>query len=144
MGSRRGKTGRPLPPDPTRDSTPAELEARFKAVRTIGKDRVWTASPETVAGYRALRLSTEIQDFSSTSKQITYKLAVTYQDAHSTPDELTFVANLDSSWNSPEATAGKEAVPLKPGPDSGTWLFTHQVTDGLQVRIVDGNGRSPV
>jgi hypothetical protein len=130
------------PLDPARDCTPAELETRFKAVRRIGEGGVWTASPETVAGYRALRLSTEIQDTISTPQQITYKLAVTNQDDPSTSGELTFVANLDSSWKSPVVTVGKEAVPLEPGPDPGTWVFTHQVTDGLQVQVVDGNRRS--
>jgi hypothetical protein len=46
------------PQDSTRDCTPAELEARFKAVRKIGGDEVWLASPEEIAEYRAQRLQT--------------------------------------------------------------------------------------
>lgn len=130
-----------FPQDPTRDCTPAELEARFKAVHKIGEDRVWTESPETVAGYRALRLSTAIRDYVSTSQEITYRLAVTGQDDPSPPGGLTFIANLDSAWRLPKAIVDEEIVPLNPGLDSGDWLFTHPVRDGLQVRIVNGSGR---
>lgn len=130
-----------FPQDPTRDCTPAELEARFIAVHKIGEDRVWTESPETIVAYRALRLSTAIQDYVSTSQEITYRLAVTDQDDPSNLGGLTFIANLDPAWRLPKAIVGEEIVPLSPGLDSGAWLFTHPVRDGLQVRIVNGSGR---
>ena len=130
-----------FPQDPTRDCTPAELEARLKAVHKIGEDRVWTESPERVAGYRALRLSTALRDYVSTPQEITYRLAVTDQGDPSTLGGLTFIANLDSAWRLPKAIVGEEIVPLNPGLDSGAWLFTHPVRDDLQVRIVNGSGR---
>lgn len=130
------------PLDPTRDCTPVELEGRFKAVRRIGGDRVWVASPEAVAGYRALRLSTQIQGYVITSDQISYTLAVTNSDDLWAWDELTFIAQLDPGWRSPQVIVDDSAVPLHPGSDPGTWLFTHRVTNGLQVKIVNGSGRS--
>ena len=129
------------PLDASRDCTPAELEARFKAVRRIGGDGVWTALPETVADYRALRLSTQIQQYTFTPDQITYSLAVTGAGDSLAETELTFVAVLPSTWQSPKAVAGEDTVIVQPGSEPGTWLFTHRVTDGLQVSLVNNNGR---
>jgi hypothetical protein len=55
------------PQDSTRDCTPAELEARFKAVRKIGGEDVWVATPEEIAEYRARRLQTRIQELAGIS-----------------------------------------------------------------------------
>lgn len=130
------------PLDPNRDCTPTELEARFKAVRRIGGDRVWTALPETVANYRVLRLSTQIEHCRFTSDQLTYLLAVTGHGDSLTDSELTFIVVLPSTWQSPKAVIGEDTVILQPGPEPGTWLLTHRVSDGLQVRLVNDNGRS--
>jgi hypothetical protein len=127
------------PLDPTRDCTPAELEARFKAVHKIGAGRVWIASPEAVAGYRALRLSTQIQNCVATSQKITYTLALNASDHLPVEGELTFVAHLRSAWESPRAIVGGSIVQLEPGSEPGSWLFTHRVIDGLQVAITDGS-----
>lgn len=129
------------PLDASRDCTPAELEARFKAVRRIGGDGVWTALPEMVADYRALRLSTQIQQYTFTPDQITYSLTVTGAGDSLTETELTFVAVLPSTWQSPRAVAGEDTVIAQPGSEPGTWLFTHRVTDGLQVSLANNNGR---
>ena len=133
------------PSDPTRDCTPAELEARFRALCKIGGDGVWTASPETVASYRALRLATQIRDYVATPQQVRYTLAVTDADDLPAQDTLTFVARpnaeriLIRDWQSPRAIVGQDVVHLQPGPESGTWLFTHPVVDGLEVEIADQN-----
>jgi len=131
-----------FPIDPARDCTPTELEARFAAVQKIGGDRVWAATPETVAGYRALRLSTQIQNCVSTPDQISYHLAVSVPVDVSAPGELTFLVHLDDTWQSPRAIVAGETVPLQPGPDSGSWLFTHPVVDGMEVKIEHGSRRS--
>ena len=130
------------PVDAARDCTPAELETRFKAVYRIGEDRVWAASPETVADYRYLRLSTHIRDYVSAPDQIRYTLAVTPAEDRAPQGELTFVAHLDTTWRSPHATVAGDTVPLRPSPESGTWVFTHRVVDGLEVKIEDGSRRS--
>ena len=131
-----------FPIDPARDCTPTELEARFAAVQKIGGDRVWVASPEIVAGYRALRLSTQIQNCVSTPDQIRYNLAVSDASGVSAPGELTFLVHLYGTWQSPRAIVAGETVPLQPGPDSGSWLFTHRAADGLEVKIEHGSRRS--
>jgi hypothetical protein len=130
------------PLDPARDCTPAELERRFKAVREIGGDQVWTASPEAVAAYRALRLSTQVRGYTRTDRELSYTLTVTDRDVFRPWDELTFVADPGTSWGVPRLMVGDTALPLQPGLEPGTWLFTHQVADGLQVRLVNESGRS--
>jgi hypothetical protein len=130
------------PLNPARDCTPGELEARFKAVSNIGGDQVWMAAPETIARYRALRLSTRLQDYVATPRQISYTLAVTSSRGLTAQDELTFVAQLDSGWLSPQIIIGDDMVSGQPGSGSGVWSFTHRVADGLQVRIIDSGGRS--
>ncbi|MEA3336157.1 MAG: hypothetical protein U9R25_09635 [Chloroflexota bacterium] len=130
------------PLDASKDCTLSELEARFKAVHRIGKDRVWTALPETIAGYRALRLSTQIKHCTCTPDQIAYTLAVTGPGDSLTEAELTFVARLPATWLSPRAVVGEDTVNLQPGPEAGTWLFTHRVREGLQVRLANNNGMS--
>ncbi len=130
------------PLDPARDCTPAELERRFKAVREIGGDQVWTASPEAVAAYRALRLSTQVQGLTGTDQEISYTLAATDRDDFQPWDELTFVVNPRIGWASPRLMVGENILPLQPGLEPGTWLFTHQVADGLQIRLVNESGRS--
>jgi hypothetical protein len=111
-------------------------------VRRIGGDRVWIALPETVANYRALRLSTQIQHCRFTPDQLTYSLAVTGLGDSLTEFELTFMVVLPSTWQSPKAVIGEDTVISQPGPEPGTWLLTHRVDDGLQVRLVNDNGRS--
>ncbi len=130
------------PLDPARDCTPAELEARFKAVYRIGGDRVWAASPERVVGYRFLRLSTRIQDYVAGPHQICYTLAVAPAGGCDPQGELTFVAHLGETWRSPQAIVAVDTVPLRPSSEPGKWIFTHRVADGLEVRIEHGSGRS--
>lgn len=131
-----------FPSDPARDCTPDELEARFKAVRKIGGDQVWIALPETIAAYRTLRLSTQIESYLSLPHQIKYSLAVASPGDFAGQNELTFVVQLDSAWQSPLANIGGRALPLQTGRAANTWLLTHPVADGLQIEIVDGSRRA--
>ena len=129
------------PSDPTQDCTPKELEARFKAVRRIGAGMVWIAPPEVISSYRALRLSTQIQNYVAGSRRINYTLALTASARSPIEGKLTFVARLGSAWKSPKAVTDEETVYLQPSSKPGVWLFTHRVTDGLEVTITDGSGK---
>jgi hypothetical protein len=133
------------PSDPARDCTPTELARRFQAVREIGADRAWAAPPEAVAAYRDLRRSTRIQAYVAGDQAISYRLSVADQMSYRGEDpawnELTFVVCVDPGWGAPRPMLGNEAVPVQAGSQPGTWLFTHRVADGVQVRIVNDSGR---
>jgi hypothetical protein len=121
--------------DSTRDCTPAELEARFNAVQTIGQENVWLASPVAVADYRFLRWSSRVENVLIGPRQINLTLKVS--GTHPSCSSLTLVVQTDPAWRSPQArfSTGAQAK-LKPAA-GGDWLLECPAIDGLKIAIID-------
>jgi hypothetical protein len=121
--------------DSSRDCTPAELEARFNAVHTIGQGNVWLASPVAVADYRFLRWSSRLEDILIGPRHLDLTLRVSRADQSSS--SLTLVVQANPAWRSPQAqfnTGAQAELKCAAGED---WLLDCPAIDGLKITIVD-------
>ena len=127
-----------FPRDPTRDCTPAELAARFKALEKIGAQDVWIATPETIADYRARRLASHIKDVSVSPQQVAFTLASSR--SFSIPVSLTLIFRPDSEWRAPQAqTSDHMPIALRRSGDGALWIFECPAVDGIRVTITEAS-----
>ena len=121
--------------DSTRDCTPAELEARFNAVQTIGQENVWMASPVTVADYRFLRWSSRVQDILIGPRQL--DLTIKVLGAGRPFGSLTLVVQPGPAWGSPQARFSTGVQVKLEHAAGGDWLLECPAIDGLKITIID-------